>query len=134
MILFPLLLCCFGCGQNGDGRAAVAGRVTLDGDPIATGAITFYPIGEAKGCTAGGDISNGQFSIQAAKGPVIGRNRVEICAMKTTGRKIQAPLAGKGVLTDEIVQIVPDRYNAKSILECDVKQGKNPLDFELTTR
>lgn len=134
-LLAGLLLCCWGCGK-GDGldRAAVAGKVTLDGAPIAMGSITFYPTGESKGPATGGNIEEGQYSIAVAKGPIVGRNRVEIRATRKTGNKVQAPMAERGVLTDEIVEAVPDRYNSNSALKCEVKPGNNKLDFKLSTR
>lgn len=133
MLVF-LMFCCLGCGKGDGNRAAVSGKVTLDGAPVATGSITFFPMGNTKGCTAGGDIRDGQYSISVAKGPVIGHNRVEIRATEKTGRKVQAPMSAKGVLTDESVQVIPDRYNSVSTLECDVEQGNNVLDFTLTRR
>lgn len=129
-----LMFCCLGCGKSDGNRAAVSGKVTLDGAPVATGSITFFPMGDTKGCTAGGDVRDGQYSISVAKGPVIGHNRVEIRATEKTGRKVQAPMSAKGVLTDEIVQIMPDRYNSGSTLEYDVKAGDNALDFTLTRK
>jgi hypothetical protein len=130
-----LLLCCFGCGR-GDGldRAAVTGTVTLDGAPIAAGSITFFPQGGTKGPAAGGTIENGQYSIAVAQGPIVGRNRVEIRATRKTGRKVQAPMSDRGVLTDEIVEAAPARYNSQSALVAELKSGKNLLDYELTAK
>ena len=135
IVLAALLLCSFGCGRsNGLDRAAVAGKVTLDDTPLAAGSITFCPTGDTKGPAAGGTIEDGQYSIAVAKGPVVGRNRVEIHATRKTGRKVQAPMSDRGVLTDEIVEAVPARYNSQSTLEMNVKAGDNALDFTLTTR
>jgi hypothetical protein len=134
-LVVSLLLCCWGCGKSdGLDRAAVAGKVTLDGAPVATGTIVFYPTGDTKGPTTGGNIEDGQYSISLAKGPIVGRNRVEIRATRTTGRKVQAPMAERGVLTDEIVEAVPARYNSSSTLKHEIKSGDNTLDFNLTTR
>lgn len=130
-----LLVCCFGCGK-GDGldRAAVAGKATLDGVAIAAGNIVFYPASGTKGPAAGGTIEDGQYSIAVAQGPIVGHNRIEIHASKRTGRKVQAPMSDPGVMTDEIVEAVPDRYNTKSTLVAEVKSGKNIFDYELTSK
>jgi hypothetical protein len=130
-----LLVCCWGCGKSdGLDRAAVAGKVTLDGVPVATGTIVFYPTSDTKGPTTGGNIEEGKYSIAVAKGPIVGRNRVEIRATKKTGRKVQSPMAQPGVMTDEIVESVPDRYNSNSTLEQEIQQGDNILDFNLSAR
>jgi hypothetical protein len=134
-LIVSLLLCCWGCGnRDGLNRAAVAGKATLDGAPIAAGSITFCPTRDTKGPTTGGSIEDGQYAIPAAKGPIVGRNRVEIHATRKTGRKVQAPMSERGVLTDEIVEAVPARYNSNSTLEHEIKPGDNTLDFNLTTR
>ena len=135
ILIIGLLLCCWGCG-NRDGlqRAAVGGKVTLDGVAITEGTIAFYPSGNTKGPAAGGPIKDGQYSISVDKGPVIGSNRVEIHASKKTGRKVQAPMSDPGTMSDETVEAIPDRYNVKSTLVAEIKSGKNIFDCELTSR
>jgi hypothetical protein len=132
-----LLLCCWcGCGRNdGVQRATVTGRVTFGGAEITEGSIAFYPIGATKGPSAGGAIQKGRYAVAAAQGPVVGRNRVEIRGpLRKTGRKIQSNVGPPGVMMDEEVEAVPDRYNSKSTLNCEIKPGNNTLDFELATK
>lgn len=124
-----------GCGtRQGPERAAVEGQVTLDGKPVEQGAISFAPSGETQGMTAGGAITNGRFRIESDRGPVVGTNQVRINASAKTGRKVQAPMSEPGVLTDEIVEAVPARFNSKSTLTRELKAGENRLDFELSSR
>ena len=134
-LVVGLMLCCCGCGK-GDSvqRGAVSGRVTLDGIDITAGTITFYPSGDTKGPVVGGPITNGRYAIRIERGPAVGSNRVVIEASKKTGRKIQIPRAEPGAMTDEVVSIIPERYNARSTLEAKVKPGKAVLDFNLTTK
>jgi hypothetical protein len=135
VIVATLLLCC-GCGQsNGPLRVAVAGRATLDGTPIAEGTINFLPAGGTKGPTAGTLITDGRYSIAAAKGPCVGRYRVEIRGSHQTGRQVPAPgPTTSGLMVDEIIEIVPSHYNAKTTLEAELKPGQNELDYSLTTK
>jgi len=123
---------CLGCG-NGDGlnRASVEGKVSLDGTPVEEGTISFAPTAGTKGPTAGGTIENGRYSISAAKGPVVGRYRVELHAPRKTGKKIQAPMAPAGTMTDEVGDAMPPQYNMTSTLEKEVKAGRNQIDFDL---
>ena len=128
-----LLLGCAGCGKsNGPTRAAVGGRVTLDGKEIDVGTIAFYPTAGLQGPVAGGSIQNGRYSIARDRGPIVGQNRVEIHASKKTGRQVQAPMAERGVMTDESVEAVPACYNTQSKIVADVKSGSNTFDYELT--
>src|SRR5437868_13520177 len=58
-----------GCGQGGDNlpRQAVSGKVTIDGQPLDTGEITFVPTaGAGAGPAAGGKVENGAYSISRA--------------------------------------------------------------------
>jgi hypothetical protein len=113
-----------GCSQPADPwtRAAVSGRVTLDGVPLSEGTITFFPSGTTKGPAAGGPIVEGRYAIPAAEGPVVGTNRVEIRSVQKTGRLVKPPVA---VETDgppidrveELKEVVPPRYNRDSTLE-----------------
>ena len=74
-----LMSLCVGCEQGGGvTRGAVKGKVTLDGSPVEEGSIAFIPTGGTEGPTAGGQIEQGQYSVPSAKGPVVGRYRVEI--------------------------------------------------------
>lgn len=107
----------------------------MDGTPIAEGTINFLPAGGTKGPTAGASITDGRYSIAAAKGPCLGRHRVEIRGSKRTGRQVSAPgPKASGLMVDEIIDIVPRRYNAESTLEAELKPGQNELDFSLDAK
>ncbi len=134
-LILPLVLIAAGCDKRkGPPRAAVSGRVTLDGQEIVQGSIAFKTVGPHAGLAAGGPIQNGRYAIEKDRGPVVGENRVEIKSVRKTGRQVQAPLADPGRMTDEIVEAVPARYNSQSTLEREVKAGDNQFDFELESR
>ena len=120
-----------GCGKSGTRqRAAVYGRVTVAGQPVASGSITFLPTSENAGPAVGGLIEDGTYSIKAAEGPVVGPNRVEIRGMKKTGRKVPSRMIAT-TMVDELVPAVPPQYHADSPLKCDVESGENELNFDL---
>ena len=83
-----------GCGGAG-GRQAIEGTVTLDGQPLEKGQITFVPQGDTKGPTAGAEIVGGKFTIPAVGGPLAGKFRVEITASRPGGQKVRRPQDGK---------------------------------------
>ena len=124
----------FGCGKKGPRRAAVSGHVSLHGQPISEGVIQFLPVEGTVGPEAGGVISNGQYDIPRQRGPVVGKNRVELRASKKTGRKIQDPTGRPGVQTDEYAELFPPDSNTNSTLVREIKDDPNTLDFDIRTK
>jgi hypothetical protein len=133
-----------GCSAKTDTwpRAPVAGTVALNGQPLASGQITFFPIEGVRGPAAGAEIRDGQFALEEATGPVVGKNRVEIRSVQKTGRMVPTPMAVEGEtvvkageLVEEYADVIPKRYNTYSELSTMVREGEvNQLDFQLTTQ
>jgi hypothetical protein len=123
-----------GCA-GGDKRAAISGRVTLDGQALEAGSISFQPIEGTQGPSAGAVIAKGSFDIPRARGPMAGVYRVEIHAPRQTGKKIAAGSpAPPGTMVDEVVEAVPARYNIQSTLRSEVTAGNNSLNYDLSSR
>lgn len=120
------LLAAGGCGGAAGTipRGAVEGTVTLDGGPLPEGVIRFTPTAGTTGPMVEAQINNGAFSLPKASGPCVGTQRVEILSFRTTGRKI----VNEGVESDEIVQVVPERYNTASDLTVTIASGANALE------
>lgn len=124
-----ICLCLGGCGNAGD-RAELSGSVTLDGAAIPKGSIAFRPV-DSGGPSAGSEIVDGQFFVPADKGVRPGLFRVEITAMRKTGKSFKDPVFGQ---TDVEVQYVPAKYNVNSELNIDVPAASEEgLKFELTS-
>lgn len=128
-----------GCGDSDDGplRAPVRGTVTLDGAPLDGGTITFIPTGDNVGPATGTTIENGAYRLGRDDGPLVGPNRVQISAIRPTG-KLVAPLVAPETdgpvpeLVEELADVVPDRYNRGSELVRDVRPDEvNEFDFTL---
>jgi len=100
-----LLLTCLtgisGCGSS-DGRLAISGRVTVDGEPLDGAAINFQPAPGTSGHSSGGPVKAGVFRVSSEKGLMPGTYRVTIIAMKKTGRMIEDPQKGR---VPELVQV-----------------------------
>lgn len=87
-ILLALLGICLGCGRSGSYKvAAVTGRVTLDGQPLTGGIVTFVPDMQrkTKGPIGVGEIQrDGTYRIvtdpggDAKAGAVVGFHRIRI--------------------------------------------------------
>lgn len=127
-LLLLLLATSIGCGSPTD-RAAVSGTVTLDGEPLAEGTISFTP--SAGGHSAGATIAAGRYAIAQADGPSPGRQRVEITAFAPTGKTIEdEDLPGR--TQEELRQMIPGRYNVDSTLVADLAPRANQADYSLT--
>jgi hypothetical protein len=127
------LALCLGCAR--EDRVAISGKVTLDGQPVEAGSISFVPIDGTQSPTAGAEIVDGDYEVAAAQGPRAGAFRVEIRSQRKTGRKIPVGSpAPPGTMADETVEAIPKQYNKQSKLRADLKQGNNPLDFTLTSK
>jgi hypothetical protein len=119
-----------GCGPADDFQhVGVSGKVMLDGKPLPSGTITFMPL--TSGAAAHAPITDGSYSISRSSGPSPGSYRVEISSMQSTGR--QVPNNDEpGKMMPETINAVPARYNLKSELKADIKEGADQqLDYTL---
>jgi hypothetical protein len=118
-----------GCKEARDNlpREAVSGKVSVEGEPLARGAILFKsPTGATD---AGGLIRDGEYRLGAHEGPVPGAYKVmiteEVDRPKDDGGKISLRPQAKAT------RIGP-KYNADTILTSEVKAGgPNTFDFDL---
>ena len=118
-----------GCGRS-DNRAEVYGTVTANGEPVASGSISFIPTAGATGPSAGGEITGGTYRIAADAGPVHGQHRVRFRAHRKTGRQVEAGFPHEpGTKVDEIKQFIPPKYNRQSELIVEIVPGENQHNF-----
>lgn len=113
------------------------GNVTVDGAPLPNGAITFIPKEATGGPVAGASIVDGRYRISPSDGVLTGEFRVEITAMRNTGKKVPViDLAtGENKVVDETAQYIPARYNQQSELTAEVSpQGSNQFDFSIKSK
>jgi hypothetical protein len=118
-------------------RESIAGTVTLDGKPLVTGTIRFFPARRDSSGFAveGGDTTkNGKFSISRNVGLVPGTYTVSIFSGNTTGERPKADI-GPGRVPKASKELIPFKYNAKSELTADVpKGGLTDLRFDLRSK
>lgn len=129
------------CGKRGDGweRVAVEGSVTLNGEAIEEGTITFTPAHGGEGPIAGGPIVAGKYALSSQDGPIAGPHRVEIRSVRKTGQMVPSPVIAESdgppvenQLVEQYVQVVPAEFNSRSTLQRDIVPGEaNLIDFEL---
>lgn len=135
LILTGLLSLLQGCrgepGLEGPPRFAISGTVTLDGEPVDGGTISFLPV-KPEFRPAGGPIVAGKFDVQQAMGPNAGLHRVEIHWWKPNGRKFLD--SDTGEMKDEVKEVIPDRYHLNSELSADVAETSTSFTFELKSK
>lgn len=127
--LLLLLVLAIGCGGDSSGRYAISGTVTLDGEPVPTGAIAVIPAPGTDGPTSGGSIHDGEYSIPASQGPAAGRHRVEIRWPREAGQVELYP----GESGTKFEEAIPAKYNSRSSLEIQVGESSTEHNFDLTT-
>lgn len=118
------------------GRRPISGDVTLDGQPMGSGSISFRPQGN-QGIGSGGPIQDGHYQIEAAKGLLPGEYIVRITSPVLLKEEKKAS-SGLIVLDPKDipkpVERVPKEYNAESILRATVTaDADNLFDFDINT-
>ena len=116
-----------GCGEKSSIR--IAGNVSMDGEPVSEGSISFEPL-DGQGTVTGGPITNGQYSVEGDSGFNPGEKRVRIVGVRKTGRRLPDPEA-KGEYNDEVVMYIPRQFNTESQLKVNLAVGDNSHDFQL---
>jgi hypothetical protein len=118
-----MLAVAVGCGSS---QPTVAGKVMLDGQPLASGTIRFVP-SDGTSTTAGGPIKDGAYSLEMPPG----KKRVEISAMKVIGKRQVYRGDPKSPVVDDVREMIAPEYNASSTLTADVVKGSNKQDFSV---
>jgi hypothetical protein len=125
LALGALALCLSGCASS---QPIATGTVTFNGEVVDGGAIVFVP--ENGSTRKAAQIRDGKFTIPVESGMSPGKYRVEILWNKKTGKQIPVP-GDAGQKTEEMIQVIPDKFNAHSTLQEEVKGGSNTFTFDL---
>lgn len=127
-----ILVLAAGCKERG---CPISGQVTFDGKPVVEGTIAFEPA-DGQGATTGGKIADGKYSLIDNASPMPGKKRVRIMAARKTGRRVPAgPPAPPTMMIDEIVRYIPDIYNQRTTLACEIAHdGPREIDFHLKSQ
>jgi hypothetical protein len=113
-----------GCG---DGQGTVNGAVTLDGQPVAHGTVTFVSNEGGKLVREGAVIEGGSF--HAVVPP--GEYKIELNGQKVVGKRKQKGFDGKDEELEITEELFPERYNAKTELTAKVSSGTNTVKLDV---
>jgi hypothetical protein len=128
-----LLAISAGC-QNSSDAIDLSGLVTLDGERLAEGIISFSPSGSDKSgpqsATVETKIADGTYRVSVPRGD------------KVVSVEAHVPIEGSRALPDDYPgarstpiakQIVPAKYNLNSELRYTAETSSSSVDFRLTT-
>ncbi len=123
---------CAGRPYDGAVRLPVKGKVTLDGEPVDGGVISFIPQSDSQRPT-GNPVINGEFTVPEAQGANEGSYRVEILWNKPTGKQY-LDKDDTGQMINEVKQIIPKKYNRESELIAEISKDKTEFQFDLLSK
>ena len=114
----------FGCADSG--MLQVAGKVTIDGEPVVQGTIGFFPA-DGQGPSAEAVIDGGAYSVSIMPG----KKKVVIHGYQQVGEKF--PWGKDGQAMPILEEIVPASFNAGSKLVADIQADQRDRHFELSS-
>ena len=129
-----MMMGCGGGAADRDPVAKVTCTVTVNGQPLTTGLVTFKPTAGTKGRGSSGRIKNGKVAslkcYGEGDGAIVGTHEVRINAVKAAAAAEGADPAG--VPPTDITELIPAKYNLKTTLTATVEAGKdNTFTFDL---
>jgi len=133
-LLLATAMFVFGCtrGPAAPKRGTLAGKVMLNGKPVANGFIRFMAL-DPNGLNAVATIKDGQYSIPTGEGPTKGKYRVEFSVPSATKRRIPNDDI-PGEFIEEAPETLPPRYHRDSNILQDYDPDKpQSYDYQLTT-
>ena len=122
------LLGVIGCGRD-SAKSRVTGEVTLDGETVDEGSISFVP-SDGQAPTAGGLIEDGKYSVTMAPGP----KKVSINSPETIGQRAAYEQDPNSPMIDIVRDRIPARYNLQTELQFDAPAGSAEKNFELKSK
>ncbi len=120
-----IILCFCAAGCRKSSLVSVVGSVTYDGKAVAKGNVSFLPC-DGKGPTAAAIIVDGKYTAKVAPG----KKQVRIEGFDVTGQQhyMGDP---KAPMIDIQEPLIPECYNARSELACEISPSGGVYDFTL---
>lgn len=118
-----LLVFFTGCGS---GKQIVTGTVTLDGEPVTNGVITFVS-SEGELVREGAIIKDGHFQTHVPPG----KYKVELSGRKVVGKRKEIGFSGAEEELEITEELFPEKFNTTSELSEEIKSGSNTIKLEL---
>lgn len=126
-LVLAILLATGGCGEKSD-EITVSGKVTVDGEPIPTGTVSFVDVGGSIP-TGGGLIKDGLYTARVQPGD----KTVLVLGNKLVGQEPEYQGVPDSPMRDKYQMITPEPYNAAHLspLKATITGPQEGLDFDL---
>jgi len=133
LLLFGALAAMLGCSAGDDGwnRQAISGTVTLNGQPLDSGTISFEPMDLSAGTSAGTEVQAGQFTMERSAGLPPGEYIVRIYSADVTSAPAPVnPAEQDGIMAPK--ERIPRKWNSESRETITVvDDGDNVLELNI---
>ncbi len=125
-----------GCGKDdGLGRKAISGSVTLDGAPVGNGSISFEPQGSESTISSGGVIQDGKYALEKKNGLPVGKYRVRINIPKPGAEGAEDTATMPGEPERPPADLAPPQWNSKSTQSIEVTaDGAQEFNFDVLSK
>jgi hypothetical protein len=124
-----------GCSErkyDGAQRIPLKGKVTVDGQPMDAGTISFEPLDPSKQRPSGGSILDGSYNVEEPMGANAGSYRVVIHWQKPTGKKVK--VIDSDELVEQRAEGLPAKYHKNTEITAEISPEKNEFNFDLFTK
>ncbi|MFO7905620.1 MAG: hypothetical protein ACQESR_05460 [Planctomycetota bacterium] len=120
------VMCVLGCGPQKE-EYKVTGEVTVDGEPVDRGSISFVPE-DGTGATGGGIIEDGKYEAMVPPGDKI----VKVSGFRVTGQGAADPDLNPDQKVDLTAPMTGKQYNSdETPLRATIEGDAEGLDFDL---
>ena len=127
LCLLLSLLVSLGCG-GASGLVDAEGTVTYDNVPVEKGIITFTPTAGQQ--TRFAEIAQGRYEMKGEMAPQPGAYSVTIEGLKKVADpNVPAYAKDENGMVEK--QYLPEKYNKKTTLTVEIKEGQSQYDFNL---
>ena len=129
MRLFLVIAVCLafaGCNQ-GPPTGTIKGTVKLEGEPVDGGIIRFVPA-DGNSQPADSPLVSGAYSVTMP----LGEKKVEVFWAKDRSGTTEVDTASQG--SEQLIQMIPAKYNNQTTLTHTVVEGEQVRDFDLTSK
>jgi hypothetical protein len=123
LLSLAIIVLMAGCSGDAFPTAPLKGTVTVDGQPVERGNISFAPLAANMGPDVSVPITAGRYEAQVPQGKV----RVFLQGTRETGKMIE--MFGKQ--EPEVVSVIPRKYSPG--IELDTSKLSGEHNFELTS-
>ncbi|HZY86942.1 MAG TPA: hypothetical protein VFE78_19060 [Gemmataceae bacterium] len=128
---FLLAAALAGCSDRYGGRLAVRGEVTLKGEPLKEGSITFVPL-DGQDTQSGAPVVNGAYTVPRANGLKPGKYLVQLTSGDGKTPHDEEAAAPGGSTNIVSLDLIPEEWNIRSTQKVEVtKDGDNKFNFNV---